>query len=175
MGKTSFRAKSPNTITRSKSPAINRTRSKSPDSKSLGSDGRRAYPLDEQLYESITAEAKSKFLKWPSIYASSWVVKEYKRRGGCYGNKKPTRWTPGLKRWVAEMWINTCELPKIVPCGRDKADVKKYPYCRPYYRVTRDTPTTALELSKQTIKKNCQKKRSDPFKQMPTVKPNKSK
>lgn len=41
-------------------------------------------PLNKDLYSRITAEAKFKFDRWPSAYASAWVVKEYKRRGGKY-------------------------------------------------------------------------------------------
>ena len=41
-------------------------------------------PTNKDLYSKVTSEAKSKFDRWPSAYASAWVVKEYKRRGGKY-------------------------------------------------------------------------------------------
>lgn len=43
-----------------------------------------ASPTNKKLYAKVTAEAKSKFDVWPSAYASSWVVKTYKDRGGKY-------------------------------------------------------------------------------------------
>ena len=41
-------------------------------------------PTNKALYNRVTAAAKKKFDVWPSAYASSWVVKEYKKRGGKY-------------------------------------------------------------------------------------------
>ncbi len=36
------------------------------------------------LYSRVKAEAKRKFDVWPSAYASAWLTKEYKKRGGGY-------------------------------------------------------------------------------------------
>ena len=42
-------------------------------------------PTNQKLYSQIKSEAKAKFKDdWPSAYASAWVVKEFKRRGGKY-------------------------------------------------------------------------------------------
>lgn len=41
-------------------------------------------PTNKALYGRVKAAAKKKFDVWPSAYASSWVVKEYKKRGGKY-------------------------------------------------------------------------------------------
>lgn len=42
-------------------------------------------PTNQKLYSQIKSEAKAKFGDdWPSAYASAWVVKEFKRRGGKY-------------------------------------------------------------------------------------------
>ncbi len=41
-------------------------------------------PTNKALYNRVKAAAKKKFDVWPSAYASSWVVKEYKKRGGKY-------------------------------------------------------------------------------------------
>ena len=41
---------------------------------------------------------------------------------------KARRVNSGLGRWFAEEWIDVCQLPKIVKCGRDKAKWKNYPY-----------------------------------------------
>lgn len=52
-----------------------------------------AKPKNSKLYNSIKAQAKSKFSVYPSAYASAWIVKQYKKRGGKYGGKK----TSGIK------------------------------------------------------------------------------
>jgi len=41
-------------------------------------------PALAKISASCKAQAKKKFKVWPSAYASSWLVKEYKRRGGKY-------------------------------------------------------------------------------------------
>jgi hypothetical protein len=126
-------------------------------------------PKNKKLYEKVKSEAKKRFKKWPSAYASGWLVKEYKARGGTYtGGKRKI--SDGLTRWFAEVWINVCKLPKIVPCGRPKttlADWKKqYPYCRPYKRISAGTPKTAKELSKSELEKRCRLKRRTPMKRV---------
>jgi hypothetical protein len=80
-----------------------------------------------------------------------------------------------LNRWFKEEWIDVCQLPKIVKCGRDKANWKDYPYCRPLKRINKSTPKTANELTKNKstpktaneltkaeIKKRCAKKKQKP-------------
>jgi hypothetical protein len=41
-------------------------------------------PSNPQLYARVVQEAKDKFDVYPSAVANSWVVQEYKRRGGMY-------------------------------------------------------------------------------------------
>ena len=41
-------------------------------------------PTNMKLYNRVKAEAKKKFDVWPSAYASAWLTKEYKKRGGKY-------------------------------------------------------------------------------------------
>lgn len=41
-------------------------------------------PTNQELYKRVKAEAKRKFDRYPSAYASSWIVREYKKRGGGY-------------------------------------------------------------------------------------------
>ena len=41
-------------------------------------------PTNPKLYASVKAQAKKKFDVWPSAYASAWLTKEYKKRGGKY-------------------------------------------------------------------------------------------
>jgi hypothetical protein len=113
--------------------------------------------INKKLYESVKEEAKAKFKHWPSAYASGWVVKEYKRRGGRY--KSGQRSKSPLDRWFKEKWVNVCEYPKIVPCGRSRSVIKKYPYCRPLRRITKKTPVTVREISPKKRKQLCKSKR----------------
>ena len=81
----------------------------------------------------------------------------------------------GLSRWFAEKWIDVCKLPNIVTCGRKSArsSKRKYPYCRPMYKVSYKSPTTARSLSRSEIRKRCSSKRKYPYKRVystPTIK-----
>ncbi len=129
---------------------------------------KRNSPTNKALYNRVKAEAKRKFKVWPSAYASGWLVKEYKRRGGKYSGKKSK--SPALTRWFQEKWINVCKLPKKVPCGRPKTTLKNwkksYPYCRPSKRVSRKSPRAARELSRAEIKRRCSRKRKSPMKRV---------
>jgi len=52
--------------------------------KSLGKTSDGSKPTDSALYSRVKAEAKQKFDRFPSAYASAWIVKTYKARGGGY-------------------------------------------------------------------------------------------
>lgn len=41
-------------------------------------------PTNQALYNRVKVQAKKKFDVWPSAYASAWLTKEYKKRGGKY-------------------------------------------------------------------------------------------
>ncbi len=62
-------------------------------------------PTNKKLYTKVKAEAKKKFDVWPSAYASAWLTKEYKKRGGKYSgttkNKvtQPTRITKSAQKF----------------------------------------------------------------------------
>ncbi len=56
-------------------------RKAAPKKKSSGSPK----PKNPSLYARVKAEAKRKFDVWPSAYASAWLTREYKKRGGTYG------------------------------------------------------------------------------------------
>lgn len=45
-------------------------------------------PTNKSLYARVKREAKSKYKVWPSAYASAWLTKEYKARGGKYKTVK---------------------------------------------------------------------------------------
>ena len=151
-------------------------------------------PTNKKLYNKIKSETKRKFKVWPSAYASGWLVKEYKKRGGNYkstrkSRRKSTRKSrrkstkksrrksrmkfsqknkSGLSRWFAEEWIDVCKLPRIVKCGRKNSRNSKrmYPYCRPRYKITSKSPRIARSLSRNEIIKRCAIKRKYPYKKV---------
>jgi len=43
-----------------------------------------ATPKNKALYSRVKTAAKKKFKAYPSAYASAWIVREYKKRGGTY-------------------------------------------------------------------------------------------
>lgn len=47
-------------------------------------------PSNPQLYARVVQAAKDKFDVYPSAVANSWVVQEYKRRGGTYKSDNPS-------------------------------------------------------------------------------------
>jgi hypothetical protein len=56
-------------------------------------------PSNPKLYATVVQAAKDKFDVYPSAVANSWVVQEYKRRGGTYKSEKEitkTIWDGGL-------------------------------------------------------------------------------
>jgi len=118
-----------------------------------------AEPANKKLYKSVKAEADAKFASKTGIYKSSWIVREYKKRGGTYTeNSKPT---DGLLRWYKEKWVNlnrpiynsTGRVIGYEQCGRKEALNKGlYPLCRPFNRVTPQTPVTVSELTLKSIK-----------------------
>jgi hypothetical protein len=127
-------------------------------------------PRDKKLYNKVKRLADKKFESRSGIYRSSWIVAEYKRRGGKYIGSKPRM--SGLKRWYKEDWVDLNRPIKnssgktigYMPCGRQSASKRtgKYPLCRPSKRVNRGTPRTYKEISKKSLslaKKQKQKKR----------------
>jgi hypothetical protein len=58
-----------------------------PDYEGMLEGGERSEPADKDLYNRVKAEAKEKFDVYPSAVANSWVVREYKKRGGKYKRK----------------------------------------------------------------------------------------
>lgn len=103
-------------------------------------------PADTALYSSVVAEARRKFDVWPSVYASSWVVREYKKRGGRYVNP-----VEGLDKWYAEKWVDLGRsidskghVKTWVQCGRPSASQGKYPKCVPLAKAEKMTPSQRL-------------------------------
>ena len=106
-------------------------------------------PVDAKLYDKIK---KKIYLKYPthSAYRSGMLDKTYKKEfSKKYGDRK-SPYTPsikktgGLTRWFKEKWIS--DTGKVG--YTDKSSVY-----RPSIRVTKQTPITWRELSKNEIKK----------------------
>ena len=124
-------------------------------------------PIDKNLYEYVKSLADNKFESKSGIYRSSWIVKEYIRRGGLYYNNKPK--LSGLKRWFKEKWVDLNrpiknKSGKIIgyhECGREsnEKNIEKYPLCRPSRKISSKTPRTYQELSKVSIEKAKREKR----------------
>lgn len=113
-------------------------------------------PKNKELYNRVKSEAKSKFKgDYPSAYASAWLVREYKKRGGTYedGGVNPRMEAVkkyaegGLKRWFKEKWTK----PDGSECGSEKG--KEDAKCRPSKKVSSKTPVTWGEMSKSQKKK----------------------
>jgi len=167
----SRKRKSPKRKSRSrkrKSPKRKSRSSKSRSRKKKSRSSKRGKPTNMALYNSVKAQAKRKFKVWPSAYASGWLVKEYKSRGGKYSGKKSGR-SHGLERWFKEKWVNVCKSPHTA-CGRPNTSFpdwkKKYPYCRPSIRVSGATPKTASQLSKEQIARRCKQKHKSPMRRV---------
>lgn len=132
-------------------------------------------PANPKLYATVKAEAKQKFAVWPSAYASGWLVKTYKARGGTYTvgqdrnrnqssapPKKPDQ--KPLGRWYDEKWVDVChylETGKLRSCGRHSSSgsSERYPYCRPSKRISPETPETLQEIDRKVLTRRCQKKK----------------
>jgi len=57
-----------------------------------------AKPTNPKLYNRVKNEAKNKFKTWPSAYASAWLVKTYKARGGKYSGSSKNKVTTRSKK-----------------------------------------------------------------------------
>lgn len=116
-----------------------------------GTKGNPSEPANKALYNRVVREAKKKFDVWPSVYASSWVVREYKKRGGRYANP-----LTGLDKWFAEEWVDLGRsidskghVKKWVECGRPDASKGKYPKCVPLAKAKKMTPKQRLDAVKR--------------------------
>lgn len=118
-------------------------------------------PINKDLYNYVKKLADEKFKSKTGIYKSSWIVKEYKKRGGKYKGKVSQK--QGLLRWYKEKWVDLNrpiknKKGKIIgykSCGRSKVknSKEKYPLCRPTYKISKSTPRTYSQISKKSILK----------------------
>jgi hypothetical protein len=108
-------------------------------------------PKNKALYEKVKDEAKKKYKRYPSLYASAFIVREYKSRGGTYYGTKEEE---GISQWFKEKWVMVIPFVKsgkVVECGEKSKDTKA---CRPLKRINKSTPITLPELLDMHSKKD---------------------
>ena len=104
-------------------------------------------PKDAELWKRATAIVTKSYGTTTSAYRSMAIAKKYKELGGTYHGKKDT--TKGVKRWLDEQWIKVIPFiqeNKKIACG---ASERRKHACRPFKRISRETPPTINELIKQ--------------------------
>lgn len=132
---------------------------------------------DSKIYKKIKAEADRKFKEKTSAYKSLYIVRRYKEMGGVYkqNTTKKRKSKSNLKRWLKEKWVRISpntgkpmwKNNKLVPCGRSKKEKKthvKKGLCRPYKRISKNTPKTAKEIGVREMKKRASLKKRHPNK-----------
>jgi len=95
--------------------------------------GERSEPADKDLYNRVKAEAKEKFDVYPSAVANSWVVREYKKRGGKYRAKTKK----SLQSDITEMEFDMTTAKELIEVSKSyiapdllKFDQKTYDMAR---------------------------------------------
>ena len=122
----------------------------------------KAEPTNMLLYKNVKEEADLKFKSKTGIYKSSWIVREYKKRGGTYSGQRSDQ--SGLLRWYREKWVDlnrpilkNGKITGYESCGRPSTtqipSSGLYPLCRPLKKITKNTPVTVKQLSEPEIRK----------------------
>lgn len=104
-------------------------------------------PTNKALYSRVKAEAKKKFKRFPSLYASAWISRTYQERGGKYKDPKPKM--TASEKWFKEKWVQILpylQSGKKVECGFGNKETKA---CRPLKRINSSTPPTMGEIVKK--------------------------
>lgn len=96
--------------------------------------------LNPELYEEVKKQADEIYKK-ASAYKSGYIIREYKRRGGEFGDDNKEK---PLKRWFKEKWTDIGNL--------------EYPVYRPTVRINKKTPLTVNEIDKDQAIKQIQLK-----------------
>ena len=101
--------------------------------------------LNPVLYRKAVKKVTQSYGTQTSAYRSMAIVKAYKAMGGKYKNRKTKT---GTTRWLKERWIQIIPYllhNEIRACG--SSDRRKHA-CRPFVRVSKDTPITVKEIVK---------------------------
>jgi hypothetical protein len=105
---------------------------KKPDYEEMLEGGENSEPTDKDLYNRVKAEAKEKFDVYPSAVANSWVVREYKKRGGEYKRKakKSLQFDDVTTEAGSTMATETISVPKSIVGDILKFDKKQFEAAR---------------------------------------------
>ena len=105
---------------------------KKPDYEGMLEGGENSEPTDKDLYNRVKAEAKEKFDVYPSAVANSWVVREYKKRGGEYKRKtkKSLQFDDVTTEAGSTMATETISVPKSIVGDILKFDKKQFEAAR---------------------------------------------
>jgi hypothetical protein len=97
---------------------------KEQDYENMLQGGERSEPADKDLYNRVKAEAKDKFDVYPSAVANSWVVREYKKRGGKYRAKTKK----SLQSDITEMEFDMTTAKELIEVSKSYTapDLLKY-------------------------------------------------
>jgi len=97
--------------------------------------------LDKELYDKAREITNKKYGTHTSAFRSGFLVMQYKKMGGRYGDdRKPAK----LKRWFREKWQDVGH--------------KSYPVFRPTVRVDKETPLTVNEIDKKNLHEQINRK-----------------
>lgn len=127
-------------------------------------------PKDKELYEKISLRIRKEQPK-NSAYRSMRISTTYEKE---FHKKHPTQNAfigsntrkKGIRRWIDEEWINVGHYMKTgerIPCGTTE-ETGSYSACRPWKKITKETPKTLKGLlshpsKKSMIRKNVATKR----------------
>ena len=110
-------------------------------------------PVNKALYEKAKRMATEKFTSPTGAYRSMWIVRQYKKMGGTYSNRKSTS---KLERRRKEGWVDLNQ-PNgkggYERCGHKNTQNNKYPLCRPSKTISKDTPRKYQDISESSIRK----------------------
>ena len=119
---------------------------KKPDYANMLPGGERSEPADKDLYSRVKAEAKAKFDVYPSAVANSWVVNEYKKRGGKYKAKtKKSLQFDDTNTGDDAMATETIAVPKSIV-----GDILKFDKVQ--YEAARDALANLVSIEAEGIK-----------------------
>ena len=122
---------------------------------------------DPVIYSRISAKIRKEQpinSAYRSMRISTTYKKEFnKKHPGQNAYSGPNTRKKGIRRWIDEEWINVGHYMKTgerIECGTTKK-TGSYSACRPWKKITKDTPKTLRGLLKSPsiVKKNVKTKR----------------
>ena len=117
-------------------------------------------PINKKLYSKVKLEAKRKFAVWPSAYASSWLVREYKKRNGKYykDNSKPKSKIKSRKYTKPKTKSRKYSKLKTKPKEKSKTKTKSRKYSKSKAKPKTKPKTKSIKYSKSKAKSKAKSK-----------------